>query len=130
MRDGIGPLPVLASVALVAAGGAAVAGFLGTGRPVLFGLSAGLLLGWGGAAAELALLRRHLRTDFPRALRILVAGFGIRAVGILLGATLLDRAGFADGTAFGLGVVAGFLAFLPVLAAEVARGMRNGKAHG
>jgi hypothetical protein len=110
--------------------GAGIVGVLGSSGPVVSGAALGLVAGWAGSAFELRLLRPHLRSDFPRALRIVALGFGVRLLAILLGLVFLDRSGLADGSAFAVGVVGGFVAFFPLLAA-VARSLeKNGEARG
>jgi len=130
MKGVYGPIPVITSMGLLAAAAVGIRGTLGAGSPVLAGTLAGLLLGWAGSAVELRFLLPHLRSDLARASRILTAGFGIRLIVILLGMTALERSGLADGNAFAIGVVGGFLAFLPVLSAAAKSQIRNGGAQG
>ena len=72
----------------------------------------------------------HIHSDFPRAQRVLTAGFGVRLLAILAASVGLDGTAVADGTAFGTGIVCGFLAFLPVLASAVRTPVGNGEAQG
>jgi hypothetical protein len=123
-------MAVVASLGLLAAVGGVIVGALGTGTLVVRGAAAGLLLGWGGSAFELRVMVPHVQSDLPRAMRILTLGFGVRLLAILAGAVWLEDAGLADGTAFGTGIVGGFLAFLPVLASAVRAPAGNGEAHG
>ena len=130
MKGGASPVPVAISLALLGAAGAGIVGVLGATPAVFRGVAAGLVLGWLGSGLELRLMQPHIHRDFPRALRILTAGFGIRLLAVLLGVVVLEGGGLADGGAFGAAVAAGFLSFLPVLAAAARSPLPNGEARG
>ena len=130
MKGGAFPVPVAISVALLGVAGAVIVGVLGSSPAALWGAVAGLVLGWLGSGLELRLMQPHIHRDLPYALRILTAGFGIRLLAILGGVVVLEKAGLADGAAFGAAVVAAFLCFLPVLSAATRSPVPNGEARG
>jgi hypothetical protein len=130
MRPPISTLSAAGSLAVLALFAVAVVHVLGRSGPVIAGGALGLVLGWGSSAFELRLMRPHLHSDFPRALRILTAGFGLRVLGVLIGLVALDATGLVDGVAFAVGFVGGFFAFLPILASALRPPVPNGEARG
>jgi hypothetical protein len=122
------PFAVLAALGVLAAAGWGILAFLGTGPEAVRGLGLGYLLGIGGGAAEIAVMRRALERPLQQALRVVMTGFGIRLLVLFAGAVLLMATRLADPSAFALSFLAGFLAYLPVLGALTASRRRNGEA--
>lgn len=128
MNRGSIPAAACASAAILAASAWGIVSFLGTGAGVIRGLGLGLLLGYGGGAAELVFVRRALARPLHHAMTIVLAGMGIRLLVLLGGAMLLAVTGAADPSAYALAFLAGFFAFLPVLGAVALGKPRNGEA--
>jgi hypothetical protein len=125
-------LSCLAGFLALAAMGAGVLSFRGTGPAVLTGVALGVLGGAGGSVLEVVLVRRALSRARGAALSIVLGGFLFRLAVLVGGALLLHSTGYADAAAFALCFLAGFLSSLPVLAAVVAgeRSPTNGEARG
>lgn len=123
-------LSLLAALGILLAVAGGIAAFLGTSPAVLKGAALGLALGAGGLAVETLVLRRALEEGMQSSLRVLLGGFGVRILVVFLGTLGLQRSGLADGTAFALAFVGGFVAFLPVLASLTRGRRRNGESGG
>jgi len=120
-------LPAGISALALAATAAGVILLRGAEPPALRGLALGAGLGAVGAVFEAVLVVRGLALPRGHALRVVIAGFGIRLAVLATGAILLRDGAFADPAAFAVSFVGAFLAGVPVLAAAAAApGTRTG----
>src|SRR3990167_4378575 len=122
------PAAAAASLGILAAVAWGVTAYLGTGQEVVRGLGLGFLLGAGGGVVEIAFMRRALERPLNRALRVVLAGFGLRILALFAGTVFFMATRHADPAAFALAFLGGFLAFLPVLGALTIGRQRNGEA--
>ena len=113
-------LALAAGFALLAAVAFGVLSFRGTGPEAVRGVVLGVLLGAGGSVLEAVLVQKALRQPRGPALLIVLGGFLLRLVLLVVVTLAVDAAKFADGAAFALCFLGGFLASIPVLWAVVA----------
>jgi hypothetical protein len=109
-------LSLLGGTAILGAAALGVLGFRGDAPGAVAGVLLGVGLGAAGSVLEMVLVSAALRQRRPAALRIVLAGFGLRLVALLAITLAAHRSGFADPVSFALCFLAGFLAAVPFLA--------------
>ncbi len=119
MRGGRTAVAVAAGILVLAAVAYGVLSIRGSGPGAVRGVALGVLLGAGGSVLEAFLVRHALRQPRGPALRIILGGFLLRLVLLVVVSLAAESTGFADGAAFALCFLGGFLASIPVLGAAV-----------